>query len=141
MQGNFLKKQICFQEKVDINMLYKMANFFAKKPQKLTKCREKLLLLYGKRYVPTICSKYLLFSYKIWGFQPAQITEFLLKHSYSNWANISFALDNLWQLDLFWHPMMFKMLFHTFWKFALDDLWWPWPDSDLPLCLKYLFCA
>ena len=28
---------------------------------------------------------------------------------------------------------------NTFWKFALDDLWWPWLDFDLPWCLKYFF--
>ena len=42
-------------------------------------------------------------------------------------------------LTWYWPPMMSKILFlcmgaqkYTFWKFALDDLWWPWPDFDLP---------
>ena len=26
-----------------------------------------------------------------------------------------------------------------FWKFALDDLWWPWPYFDPPWCLNVLF--
>ena len=51
-------------------------------------------------------------------------------------------------LTWFWPLMMSKMHFlcigvkkYTFWKFALDDLWWPWPYFDLPWCLKSIFCA
>ena len=43
----------------------------------------------------------------------------------------------------FWPLMMSKMLFlcigsqkYTFWKFAFDDLWLPWPDFDLSWCPK-----
>ena len=43
---------------------------------------------------------------------------------------------------------MYKILFLcigaqkcTFWKFALDDLWWPWPDFDLPQGPKCFFLS
>ena len=30
---------------------------------------------------------------------------------------------------------------YTFWKVALDELWWLWSDFDHQWCLKYFFCA